>query len=155
MGLATNIATLNLGDDYICQPAQKPGDARPNAVAWGANLSVSAGDVIAVKTADSLCYPAVVGGTGGLGVGVGFSMYTFQTDASGRVFFGSGGTNESWGNTPFTTAPIWESGTFFPAQLKISGSSSAATVANLQTLFSYSNGASLRKLANGAVELAG
>ena len=45
----------------ICQPAQLPGDARQEAVRWGANLTITRGQAIGVKTADGLCYPFAAG----------------------------------------------------------------------------------------------
>jgi hypothetical protein len=131
-------ATIPVGIDLsqILQPAQAPGDARQDAVAWGPNLTVLAGDTVAIKTADALMYRAVVGAVDGTQLAKGFSMYSFKTDANGKVFFGSGAdvtATASRQQGPWSTAPIWKEGIFDRADLKIGGA--AASQADLLTLF--------------------
>lgn len=131
-------ATIPVGIDpsQILQPAQAPGDARPDAVAWGPNLTILAGDTVAIKTADNLMYRAVVGAADGTQNGKGFAMYSFKTDANGKVFFGSGADVTAAGNRiqgPWSTAPIFKEGIFDRADLKVGGV--AATQADLVTLF--------------------
>lgn len=63
----------------ILTPAQQPGDARPDAVAWGANLTVRAGQAVGIKTSDKKAYPY-----GGIGVATNeVQTLTFGVAASG------------------------------------------------------------------------
>jgi hypothetical protein len=120
----------------ILQPAQAPGDARQDAVVWGPNLTILAGDTIAIKTADKLAYRAVVGASDGTEAAKGFSMYSFKTDANGKVYFGSGSdvvAVASWPQGPYSTAPYWKEGIFDRSEILIGGA--AASLANLITLF--------------------
>lgn len=100
----------------ILSPMQRPEDARIDAVAWGANLTISKGQAAAVKTSDGLMYPLDTGATNGLQTFKGLAKYTFLTDANGRVFYGPS-TAASFRTGPGSTSPIYKSGIFNPQDL--------------------------------------
>ena len=120
----------------ILQPVQRPEDARQDAVAWGPNLTISAGDMIAVKTTDNLCYRYANGGANGLGTPKGFAMYSFKTDANGKVIYGGNSTPDIR-NGMNATSPIWIGGIFDPTELKLGGvafANAAAVIAEWATV---------------------
>jgi hypothetical protein len=117
----------------IITPAERPEEAKQDAVAWGASLTVNAGDMVAVKAADKLCYPYAVGGAGGLGVAVAISMYSFKTGTDGKPILNADSVTPDYLHIPNHTAPIWQRGTFELADFKIAGV--AATEAEVRTAF--------------------
>lgn len=100
----------------ILQPKQRPEDARQDAGAFGASLTLAKGTVLGKKTADNKLYTYVDANVDGTGVAVGFLMISIITDASGNIFYGdSAVANET--NPPHETAPFWQSGIFDTADL--------------------------------------
>lgn len=103
--LATYAATNML------QPKQRPEDARQDAGAFAASLTLAKGTVIAKRTSDGLLIAYNDSLTNGGEVAKGILMYTIKTNSSGQVFF-SDSTDASELNPPHQTAPYWQSGIF-------------------------------------------
>lgn len=123
--MPTTIETYALN---MLQPAQRPEDARQDAMRFAASLTVRKGQAVSVTTATGLGGVLVPGGSAGAQNFVGFSMYDFMTDASQNVFL-SDSTTAGWRNSPLPTAPIWVNGIFDPADL----STKATPVAQVDT----------------------
>jgi hypothetical protein len=144
--MRTIIETFDMS--AIVTPAQQPDRAAIDALQFNINLTVLAGDMIAIRTDNNLADRYAVGGANGTGVASYISKYSFKTDANGQVYFGDTNT-PSLRQGPFSTAPCWKSGVFEPADVKIAGV--AATAAQIDTAF----GTKTRKLANGFVDIMG
>ncbi len=112
--MPTTLETFALN---MLQPAQRPEDARQDAMRMAASLTISKGQALSVTTATGLGGLLVPGGSGGAQNFVAFSMYDALTDASGNVFFADSST-PSWRNTPRQVLPIWVAGIFDPSDLK-------------------------------------
>lgn len=97
------------------QPAQRPEDARQDAMRFAASLTINKGQSVSVTTATGLGGALVPGGSGGAQNFVGISIYSFTTDTSGNVLFN--GTTAGFLNAPKNVAPIWSCGTFDPADI--------------------------------------
>lgn len=93
------------------QPKQRPEDARQDAGAFGASLTLAKGTIIGKRTADGLLVAYLDTATNGAQTAVGILMYTIKTNSSGQVFF-SDSTDASELNPPHQTAPYWQSGIF-------------------------------------------
>jgi hypothetical protein len=108
------LSTFTAAD--ILQPAQRPEDARQDAGAFGASLTLVKGTVIGKKTSDNKLYAYTDANTDGTGVAVGILMIQIVTDSSGNVFYGtSSAASET--NPPHETAPFWQSGIFDTSEL--------------------------------------
>jgi hypothetical protein len=123
--MITTIEQFSLAD--ILTPAQRPEDARQNAVIFGPNLTILKGTFLGKKTADQKMYAYVNGAGDGTQVPSAIAMYTFKTDANGLAYLGDS-TTVSTRNGPWTTMPVWESGVFDPNELGV-----AALVAEVDT----------------------
>lgn len=122
--MATALETLR---PNMLTPAQYPNDARQDAAAFGASLTILAGQALGRKTSDNLLYPLNTAASDGTQTFVGFSMYDIQTDASKNVYYLNGGTAAAnFRQLPFSTAAIWVSGIFDPQDL-ITSTAGAAT----------------------------
>jgi hypothetical protein len=93
------------------QPKQRPEDARQDAGAFAANLTLVKGTVLGKRTSTGELEAYNDAHTTGVNVAVGILMYTIKTNATGQVFF-SDSTDASLNNTPHQTAPYWQSGIF-------------------------------------------
>lgn len=109
-------------------PAQEPGDARLDAMAFGPNLTITRGQAIGILTADKKAYDFDQAASDGTEKFVGFSQASFKTDANGKVYFGDTAA-ASYRTAGEYTAPVWKSGIFDPALL----STAAALVAQVDT----------------------
>lgn len=109
-------ATLLTQATNMLQPIQNPQDARTDAVKFKASITLVAGQAVGIKTSTGLAEALVPGASDGTQNFVGFSMYDFTTDSSGKVLFN--GTTTGWLNSAWNTAPIFTCGTFDPADLK-------------------------------------
>lgn len=106
----------------MLQPVQDPEDARQDAMAFGANLTVLAGTAVAVKTSDKKTYPMVPGASDGTQNFVGFSMYSFVTDANGQAYLGTSITaSPNYRQSPWSTMAVWVSGIFDPQDVQTVG----------------------------------
>lgn len=74
------------------------------------NSELTAGEVSISRTTTG-------GESDGTGSWVGFSMYSFKTDANGLIYWGDVNNSPSWRTGPWTTAPVWKKGIFNPAEL--------------------------------------
>lgn len=119
----TQIATIDYSNAIM--PDQDPHLAVQDAVAWGPSLTITKGQAIGIKTSDKLTYAYNNGNADGTEVCKGVSMYSFMTDAQGRVFYG-GTIVASRENPPSDTSPVWLHGVFVPA--KLTGVDAAAIV---------------------------
>lgn len=94
-------------------------DAHLEPIAFGASLTVSKGQAIAVKTADKKGYPLNIAATDGTQIFEGFSEYSFATDANGVAYIVDSGT--AAGATVYTgqfsTMGVYTSGYFNPNDL--------------------------------------
>jgi hypothetical protein len=99
----------------MLQPVQRPEDARQDACKFKASITLIAGQSVGIKTSTGLAEAMVPGASDGTQNFVGFSMYDFTTDSSGKVLFN--GTTANWINSA-NTAPIWVTGIFDPADVK-------------------------------------
>ena len=104
--------------DYnnMLMPEQDPHDARQDAVAWAPNLVITKGQAVGRITASNLMAAYNNANVDGTQDCRGIAMYSFRTDAQGRVFYGDT-TTMSFENTPHPTAPIWLRGKFAVAKL--------------------------------------
>ncbi len=108
-------------------PAKQPGDARQDALVFGASLTIAKGTFIGIKTSDKKGYAYAHGNADGTQVPKAIAMYDFTTDSNGLVYFASSAV-ASVRAGPWTTAPVWKSGIFEPNDLV-----TAATVAEVDT----------------------
>jgi hypothetical protein len=100
----------------ILQPKQRPEDARQDAGAFGASLTLAKGTVVGKKTADNKLYAYASGNADGTQNPVGFLMYSIATDASGNIYYGDSAVATEF-NPPHETAAFWQSGIFDTADL--------------------------------------
>lgn len=99
-------------------PAQYPHDARKAALPFGPNLTVSAGQTIAVNTTTNKGDVYANAGANGTGTWKGFSEYDFTTDANGKVQLGAAaGATVTAASILADSASIFISGTFDPNDL--------------------------------------
>lgn len=100
----------------ILQPMQSPEEAEQDALVFAPSLTIVKGTSIGIKTADKLGYAMLPGASDGTQLFVGFSMFSFKTDAAGLVYPLSGTlvAVPSMRNTPWRTAAIWKKGIFNP-----------------------------------------
>lgn len=110
----TELATYAMTNQL--QPKQRPEDARQDAGAFGASLTLDKGTIIGKRTSDGLLYAYDDTATNGQEVAKGILMYTIKTNSSGHVFF-SDSTDATELNPPHQTAPYWQSGIFDTADL--------------------------------------
>lgn len=115
------------------QPAQRPGDARQDAVKWGPNLAIVKGQAVGIKSSDNNAYPMNVSATDGTQNFVGFSMYGFITDANSKVFYGPSAV-ASVRTGPWSTSPIWTSIIVDPRDVVTGPASVTAAVAEVDTI---------------------
>jgi hypothetical protein len=116
--MLTQIEAFDLSQ--ILQPAQRPEDARQDAIAFGASQTITKGVAIGIKTADKKGYIMVPGAGDGTQNFAGFNMYSIVTDATGLVYQGTtAGPNVRLG--PWTTSPIWVNGIFNPQDVQTKG----------------------------------
>lgn len=108
-------ATLITAALNMLQPAQRPEDARQDACKFKASITMTKGQAIGIKTSTGLAEALVPGATDGTQNTVGFNMYDFTTDSSGKVLFN--GATANWLNSAWNTAPFWSAGIFDPADL--------------------------------------
>lgn len=115
-------ATIEVWDpDQILMPFERPGDARQDAVVWGANLTVTFGDVVGRKTADNLFYTVTAATLGNFKGATCLAMYSFKTDADGKVIYDAVATPSVRAGGRFHTSPIWMTGVFKQTDIKING----------------------------------
>ncbi len=105
-----------LSNDRL-QPVIHPENARTDAVAFGPNLTIAAGTVVAKDGADNKFYAYSNSGSGGLGIAKGLSEYSFTTDSSGNAYINGAASAPSLVNSPMLTMPIFTHGTFNPDDL--------------------------------------
>lgn len=96
------------------EPA-RPEDARTEAVPFSASKTIAKGTVLGRVTATNKWDAYDDASITGLAVARGIAQYSFVTDSSGNVFFGTSAASEQ-GNSELT-APIYVSGDFFVADL--------------------------------------
>lgn len=131
----------------ILVPAQRPEDARQDAIQFGPNLTFVKGDMIAISTVDKKAYRYAVGGANGLAVAKAIAMYSFRTDTNGMVYFGTEAPGYHPQVAPSHTAPGWLTGIFAPGDIKIAGV--AATFSQVSTAFQTL----ARELHNGFIKV--
>ena len=123
--MLTTIETFDMSQ--ILQPAQRPEDARQDACLMAASQTVVKGTAIGIKTSDQKGYIMVPGASDGTQNFVGFSMYSFVTDANGLAYLGgAAGPNVRLG--PWTTMPIWVAGIFNPQEVQTKGTPAGAII---------------------------
>jgi hypothetical protein len=125
--------TIEIFDpSQILQPAQFPQDERTGALKMGANLTITKGQALAVKTSDQLGYALSPGTstTDGTQLFVAFAKYSAVTDANSKVYFvtspQTATPNVRMG--PYDTLPTCEAGVFDPLDLTTVASPVAGVV---------------------------
>lgn len=118
------------GMDLI--PAQDPFNALVDAGAFGPNLVIQAGTILGLQTSSLKLFPYLSTNSDGTQNPVAIAGKSFVTDAAdangnSRVYFvlGSGSSGSglaaaatpTYRTPPFSTAPIYKAGTFWPSQL--------------------------------------
>lgn len=98
-------------------PVQYPQDAWAESLPFGPNLTIVAGQAVAVVTATGKGGAYANGGAGGLGACKGLSMYDFTTDATGKVLLGGTGNTVDRVTPLLDAAPFFIAGTFDPNDL--------------------------------------
>jgi hypothetical protein len=98
----------------ILQPSMEPASAKTRPLRFGVNQTITKGQSIGVKTADKLAYAFATGAGDGTQLWMGFSKFSFKTDANGLAYF----TTISAVGDPFIgaeqTMPIYMNGIFNP-----------------------------------------
>lgn len=108
------IATVDLNN--MLMPEQDPQDARQDAVEWAPNLVIVKGQAVGQITTGKKMAAYNNANSDGTEVCKGLAMYSFRTDANGKVFYGDT-TTPSLENSPHDTAPMWLRGKFAPSKL--------------------------------------
>lgn len=109
-------------------PSKPSWPARAIPLAWGNSLFIQRGQAIGIVTATGKAAAYASGNSDGTQTCVGLSLYTFNTDATGLVYFamgsGSGlsgtaitGVGPSYRLNPRQTSPVFVSGVFNPLDL--------------------------------------
>lgn len=111
--MPTTLETFQLN---MLQPAQRPEDARQDAIKLGVSLTLTKGQALSIKTADGLGYALAPGSSDGTQTAIGLCMYDLKTDANGKIFFSDSAT-ATWRTSPWTVAPYWVKGIFDPADI--------------------------------------
>jgi hypothetical protein len=111
--MLTNVRTYT---NARLQPAQYPHLAQHNAGVFGPSLTIVAGQALGKKTADGKLYAYADANSDGTQACVGYSIYSFVTDANGQAFIG-GSTTPGEDNPPQTTMPYYWAGVFDTADL--------------------------------------
>lgn len=127
--MPTQIEVFDL--TQILSPIQRPHDARIDAGRFGASLTITKGQAVAIKTSDGLFYPLDRGASNGLQTFKGFAKYSFLTDASSNVYYGPSAA-PSFRTGPWSTSPVYTSGVFDPVDLTTAAAGTA--VAEVDTV---------------------
>lgn len=102
-------------DNDRLQPALWPEEAKTDAVAFGANLTIAKGTVLAMDSADGKFYAYTDAGS--YAVALGLAMYDFVTDADGNCYINGAAAAASLQNPPLLTLPMFVRGVFNPDDL--------------------------------------
>lgn len=99
-------------------PVQYPDEARTASLPMGPNMTVVAGQTLAVSTVTNLGAPYANAGANGTGTAKALSMYDFITDANGKVRLGApAGQGVDASTALIDAAPVFIAGTFDPNDL--------------------------------------
>lgn len=113
----------------ILKPAKLPELARTDAFRFGASLTIPSGRAIGLKTSDHKAYAFASGASDGTQLMIGFSVYSFKTDAAGLAYIGDQTAVASRIASASQEMPVYIRGVFDPQDV-----STAATVtANVVT----------------------
>lgn len=99
------------------EPFINPQDARTFAVQMAANLTVVKGERLGQLTANGKYTNYDDGGAGGAEVAKAIAVYSFVTDASGNVFYGTDVPTTGPTADPQPTAEVYWKGDFLKSEL--------------------------------------